>query len=165
MQSQTKKLTILALFTAFALLCSYVESLIPFYFGVPGMKLGLTNIVVVLLLYIYGPKDAALVSVMRILLAAFLFGSAFSAIYSLAGAFLSLLVMMLVKRLSGISMIVVSMCGGIAHNLGQIIVAMLVVENLYLFGYFPFLFIGGGLTGLLIGIIAREIYLRTKKVF
>ena len=80
-----KKVALLGVFLALALICSYIESLIPFYFGVPGMKLGLTNIVVVLLLYFYGTKEALAVSFMRILLAGFMFGNAFSILYSLAG--------------------------------------------------------------------------------
>ena len=146
-----KKVALLGVFLALALICSYIESLIPFYFGVPGMKLGLTNIVVVLLLYFYGTKEALAVSFMRILLAGFMFGNAFSILYSLAGGLLSLFVM-----------IAVSICGGITHNLGQILVAMVVVKNYYIFGYFPFLFVGGWITGLLIGLLAQEIYTRTK---
>lgn len=159
-----KKIAILGLFLSLALICSYIETLIPFYFGVPGMKLGLTNLVVVLLLYYYGTKEAFFVSMLRILLVGFLFGNAFSILYSLAGGLLSLLVMSFLKRFHVFSMIAISVCGGIFHNLGQIIVAVFVVENLYLFGYFPFLFIGGALTGLLIGILSREVYLRTKSL-
>lgn len=158
-----KQVGLLGVFLALALICSYIESLIPFYFGVPGMKLGLTNIVIVLLLYYYGPKEALLVSLMRVLLAGFMFGNAYSILYSLAGGLLSWFVMMLLKRSKRIHMVVLSICGGIFHNLGQIIVAALVVENFYILGYFPFLFIGGAVTGLLIGVIAQEIYIRVKR--
>lgn len=157
-----KKVALLGVFLALALICSYIESLIPFYFGVPGMKLGLTNIVVVLLLYFYGTKEALAVSFMRILLAGFMFGNAFSILYSLAGGLLSLFVMALLKKTSWFHMIAVSICGGITHNLGQILVAMVVVKNYYIFSYFPFLFVGGWITGLLIGLLAQEIYTRTK---
>ena len=150
-----KKVALLGVFLALALICSYIESLIPFYFGVPGMKLGLTNIVVVLLLYFYGTKEALAVSFMRILLAGFMFGNAFSILYSL-------FVMALLKKTGWFHMIAVSICGGITHNLGQILVAMVVVKNYYIFGYFPFLFVGGWITGLLIGLLAQEIYTRTK---
>ncbi len=159
-----RKVAVLGVFLALALICSYIESLIPFYFGVPGMKLGLTNIVVVLLLYFYGTKEALTVSFMRILLAGFMFGNAFSIIYSLAGGLLSLFVMAILKKTKLFHMIGVSICGGITHNLGQIIVAMIVVDNYYLFSYFPFLFIGGAITGLLIGLLAQEIYSRTKQL-
>lgn len=159
-----KKVAILGVFLALALICSYVESLIPFYFGVPGMKLGLTNVVVLLLLYYFGAKEALLVSVMRILLSGFMFSNAFSILYSLAGGILSWAVMLLLKKTGRFHMVSISICGGITHNLGQILVAMVVVKNYYIFGYFPFLFIGGGITGLLIGLVAQEIYLRTKHI-
>lgn len=159
-----KKVAILGVFLALALICSYVESLIPFYFGVPGMKLGLTNVVVLLLLYFFGAKEALLVSMMRILLSGFMFSNAFSILYSLAGGILSWAVMLLLKKTGRFHMVSISICGGITHNLGQILVAMVVVKNYYIFGYFPFLFIGGGITGLLIGLVAQEIYLRTKHI-
>ena len=159
-----KKVAILGVFLALALICSYVESLIPFYFGVPGMKLGLTNVVVLLLLYFFGAKEALLVSMMRILLSGFMFSNAFSILYSLAGGILSWAVMLLLKKTGRFHMVSISICGGITHNLGQILVAIVVVKNYYIFGYFPFLFIGGGITGLLIGLVAQEIYLRTKHI-
>ncbi len=160
-----KKVAFLGVFLALALVCSYIESLIPFYFGVPGMKLGLTNIVILLVLYYAGVKEAFVISVSRIFLAGFMFGSGFSILYSLAGGILSLLVMVLLKHTGKFQMISVSVCGGICHNLGQIIVAVFVVDNAYLFSYFPLLFVGGALTGFLIGILAREIYARTYKQF
>ena len=159
-----KKVAILGVFLALALICSFGESLIPFYFGVPGMKLGLTNVVVLLLLYFFGAKEALLVSMMRILLSGFMFSNAFSILYSLAGGILSWAVMLLLKKTGRFHMVSISICGGITHNLGQILVAMVVVKNYYIFGYFPFLFIGGGITGLLIGLVAQEIYLRTKHI-
>lgn len=160
-----KKVGFLGVFLALALICSYVESLIPFYFGVPGMKLGLTNIVILLLLYYSGTKEAFAISISRVLLAGFMFGNAFSILYSLAGGLLSLLIMALLKKTKRFHMITISVCGGIFHNLGQIMVAVFVVENAYLFAYFPLLFVGGAVTGLLIGLIANEIYKRIKKQY
>ena len=93
-----KKTAYLGLFLALALICSYIESLIPFYFGIPGVKLGLTNIVVVMMLYCIGAKEALLVSLLRIVLAGFMFGNMFSILYSLAGGILSFLIMYLLKR-------------------------------------------------------------------
>ncbi len=159
-----KKVALLGVFLALALICSYIESLIPFYFGVPGMKLGLTNIVVLLLLYLYGPKESFLVSFMRILLAGFMFGNAFSIVYSLAGGLLSWLVMVLLKKTNKFHMLSVSICGGITHNLGQMIVAILILDNYYIGMYFSLLFIGGIVTGFLIGILSDEIYRRIKKL-
>ena len=92
------KIAYWGVFLALALVCSYVESLIPISFGIPGVKLGLTNIVVILMLYTIGAKDAILISVLRIILAGFMFGNAFSIIYSLAGGILSFVVMLLLKK-------------------------------------------------------------------
>lgn len=155
-----KKTAYLGLFLALALICSYIESLIPFYFGIPGVKLGLTNIVVVLMLYSTGAKSALAVSVLRILLSGFLFGNMFSILYSLAGGLASFLCMVLLKRSGRFRIISVSAAGGVTHNLGQIAVAAAVVENRSLFYYYPVLFIAGTLTGIVIGIAAQEILLR-----
>ena len=157
-----KRVAFLGTFLALALILSYVESLIPFYFGVPGMKLGLTNVIVVLLLYLAGGPTAFLISVLRVILAGFLFGNAFSIIYSLAGATLSFAVMLLLKRTKKFHVIPISAAGGIFHNLGQILVAAFVVENYNLFLYFPLLMIAGVITGVLIGVIAQEILLRLR---
>lgn len=157
---KTKKTAYLGVFLALALVCSYVESLIPFYFGIPGVKLGLTNVVVILMLYVMGTKEAVTVSVLRILLAGFLFGNVFSILYSLAGGLLSFLCMALLKRTGKFKIISISAAGGITHNLGQIVVAAIVVENINLFYYFPVLLLAGIITGILIGIAAQEILLR-----
>lgn len=153
----------LGMYLALALICSYVESLIPFYFGVPGVKLGLTNIVVVLLLYIIGAKEAFGISVMRILLAGFLFGNPFSILYSLSGGILSFLVMYLLKKTEKLKVITVSVAGGLMHNMGQLLVAALVVENYHVLYYLPVLLIAGFVTGFLIGILSQEIIIRIGK--
>lgn len=101
------KVAYLGVFLALALICSYVESLIPFYFGIPGVKLGLTNLVVVLMLYCVGTKEALLISVLRIVLSGFLFGNMFSILYSLAGGLLSFIVMVLLKKMVKSSMVFV----------------------------------------------------------
>lgn len=160
-----KKTAYLGLFLALALVCSYIESLIPFYFGIPGVKLGLTNIVVLLMLYYAGAKEAVTVSVLRILLAGFMFGNMFSILYSLAGGLLSFFCMALLKRTGRFKIISISAAGGITHNLGQMIVAAAVVENLNLFYYFPVLLLAGVVTGILIGIAAQEILLRLPAGF
>ena len=115
-----KKTAYLGLFLALALICSYIESLIPFYFGIPGVKLGLTNIVVVMMLYCIGAKEALLVSLLRIVLAGFMFGNMFSILYSLAGGILSFLIMYLLKRYTGLHVISISAAGGISHNIGPV---------------------------------------------
>lgn len=155
-----KKTAYLGLFLALALICSYIESLIPFYFGIPGAKLGLTNIVVILMLYHMDAKSAFTVSMLRILLAGLLFGNMFSILYSLAGGILSFLCMVLLKRTGRFKIISVSAAGGVTHNLGQIIVAAAVVENMNLFYYYPILLTAGVVTGIVIGVAAQEILLR-----
>lgn len=150
----------MGVFLALALICSYVESLIPISFGIPGVKLGLTNIVVVLMLYCIGAKEALVVSVCRIVLAGFLFGNLFSILYSLAGGLLSFLIMWAVKRTGKLGILPVSVCGGIFHNIGQLAVAALVVENYNVFYYLPVLLLAGAATGLAIGVVAQELIIR-----
>lgn len=156
-----KKTAYLGLFAAIAIIFGYVESLIPFFAGIPGMKLGLANLAVLFILEKNSWKEAALVSTVRILVIGFLFGNMFSILYSLAGAALSLTVMTLMKRFSGFSILGVSVAGGVSHNIGQLIVASLIVENTSLLYYAPVLLISGVATGLLIGFLTGEI---TKRI-
>lgn len=156
-----KKTAYLGLFAAIAIIFGYVESLIPFFAGIPGMKLGLANLAVLFILEKYSWKEAALVSTVRILVIGFLFGNMFSILYSLAGAALSLTVMTLMKRFSGFSILGVSVAGGVSHNIGQLIVASFIVENTSLLYYAPILLISGVATGLLIGFLTGEI---TKRI-
>lgn len=149
-------------FTALALIFSYVETLIPINFGIPGVKLGLANLVIVIVLYKRGWKEALLLSVVRIVLAGFIFGNLFSILYSLAGGILSLAVMAALSKRDLFSVTGVSMAGGIAHNVGQLIVAMLVVETYQVGYYFPVLLIAGVLTGAVIGIVASEVLKRIR---
>ena len=146
---------------ALAIILGYVEMLLPVFFGVPGMKLGLANLVTVFVLYRYRAKEAAVISLIRIVVIGFLFANLFSILYSLAGAALSLLCMTAARRFSGLSIVGVSILGGVTHNLGQLIVAALVVENGNVFYYFPALLISGLVTGALIGIVTGEILKRT----
>ena len=148
-------------FTALALILSYVETLIPISFGVPGIKLGLANLVIVLVLYTYGGREALLLSVTRILLSGFLFGSLSMIFYSLAGGVLSLAVMVFLRRLGGFSVQGISMAGGVFHNIGQLLLAMVVVETYQVGYYVPVLLISGLVTGLVIGVISGEVLKRT----
>lgn len=147
-------------FTALALIFSYVETLIPISFGIPGVKLGLANLIIVIALYRLKLKEAYLLSVTRVLLSGFLFGNYFSILYSLAGGLLSLSVMALLKKCGGFSIIGVSIAGGVSHNIGQLIVAMLVVETYQVTYYLPALLISGLLTGALIGVVSGEMLKR-----
>ena len=160
--NRNKKLANMAMLVALAMIFSYVESLIPINFGVPGMKLGVANLVTVTGLYFLEIPEVLAVSVLRVLLTGFLFGNGMSIIYSLAGAVV-LLAMVLVKKMDGISIVGVSITGGVFHNIGQILVAMAVVENLKLIYYLPVLLVAGTVTGFVIGIVAGKILPVVKK--
>ena len=159
------KTAYLGMFVALALIASYVETLIPFHFVTPGIKLGLANLVTVVMLYRTEWKDAAIVSVLRIILAGFLFGNVFSIVYSFAGAFLSLFVMILLKKIDGFSILGISIAGGVTHNLGQIAAAVFLMENGNIMYYFPVLMIAGIVTGLLIGIGSGEVLKRVPSLW
>ncbi len=149
-------------FTALALIFSYIETLIPVNFGIYGVKLGLANLIIVVALYKIGIGEAFLLSVVRVVLSGFLFGNYFSIIYSLAGGMLSLAVMSLLKRSGGFSVMGVSIAGGVFHNIGQLSVAMLVVETFSVIYYVPVLLTAGMLAGLVIGIAANGMLRRLK---
>lgn len=146
------KVAYFGVFTTLALIFSYVETLIPIQFGIPGVKLGLANLIIVIALYRMKLSEAYLLSIVRVLLAGFIFGNYFSIIYSLAGGLLSLTVMALLRKKGGFSVIGVSIAGGVFHNIGQLIVASVIVETFSVMYYVPVLLIAGLVTGLLIGI-------------
>lgn len=151
--AKTKTIALLGLCTALALVLAYVEALLPPLFpAVPGIKMGLPNIIIIFLLYRKGPIAAGGVSLVRILLATLLFGNIMALFYSLAGGLLSLLVMILLKKIDGFSTIGVSIAGAVTHNLGQILVAMLILETAQLGYYMVVLAVTGTIAGLLIGI-------------
>lgn len=154
-----RKTAELGFFLAVALILSYVESLIPITFGIPGIKLGLPNMIVVLLLFgqRYGAKEALLVNSMRIVLSGFLFSNLYAILYALAGAVFSFVAMLIGKRLRCFSVIGVSVLGGVFHNIGQAVVAMFVVETFAVSYYIPFLIVAGTITGAVLGLIVMEI--------
>lgn len=158
--TDTKKLTMTALLAALALIFSYIEVLIPFSPAIPGIKLGIANLVVIVALYHMGLKYAITINVVRIFIAGLLFSGVFGIIYSLAGAILSMTVMVLLKKTGLFSVTGVSMAGGVAHNLGQILAAAFLVSNLSIFIYFPVLIFSGLISGALIGIVAYIILKR-----
>lgn len=147
-------------FTALALLFSYIESLIPFHIGIPGVKLGLANLIIVIALYKTNTKQAFLLSITRVLLAGFLFGNMFSILYSLAGGCLSLAAMAVLRKRESFSVMGVSIAGGVFHNIGQLLMAILVTESCNLVYYLPVLLISGLVTGVLIGVTANEMLKR-----
>ena len=145
------------------MILAYVESQIPVFTAMYGVKVGLPNIVMVLLLYKVGAKETVTVSIIRILLISMLFGSVQSLTFSIAGAVLSLLGMILLKRTNLFSCITVSIVGGILHNIGQIIAACLWTGTAEIAYYLPVLLISGILAGAVIGIIAGLLVKRFEK--
>ena len=159
MDSKAYRLVILSLYVAMALILSYIESLIPLPLPIPGAKIGLPNIITLVSLLTLGWPLTLLVVIARIFLSGFLFGGGFSIVYSLGGGLLSLLVMSLLLHFfkDKISIILISVFGAITHNLGQVIVAAIVVQTTSLLLYFLFLMLLAIPTGLFIGITAREL--------
>lgn len=160
---KTIRLVTLSAIIAVAMILSYVESLIPAFVAVPGVKIGLSNIATVFALYALGWPYAICVSVVRVLLSALLFGNFVSLIYSLSGAALALLAMILLKKLDIFSSVGVSVAGGICHNAGQIIAACLVMETAAISLYLIPLVISGTIAGVVIGVIAGNLVDRVKK--
>jgi heptaprenyl diphosphate synthase len=156
-------ITSVALMVALALIFSYIEAIIPYNPGIPGIKLGIANIVTVVALYRYSAKHAAAVSVLRVLLAGLLFTGAFAMLYSLAGAVVSLIGMILLKKTGLFSVAGVSMAGAVLHNTGQILVATFLIDDVRMLYYFPVLLFSGIVTGLIIGIMAHIILTRLPK--
>ena len=140
-----------------AFIFSYLGAVIPIPIPVPGVKLGLANLAVLLVLYRYGWKEALALNLARVFLSGFLFGNLFMVIYSLAGAAGSFLVMCFLKKTRGFSIMGVSMAGGVCHNIGQVLVAYFVTKTAGIVFYLPVLLAAGLLTGLLIGLLAREV--------
>ena len=155
-----QKTAVYGVLAALALALSYLESQLPAFFPIPGMKLGLTNIIVVLALYKTGGKSAMAMNVLRIVMASVLFGGPSALMYSLAGGMLSTAVMIILKRTGAFRVVTVSIAGGVAHNIGQIIVAVLVTNTVSVAWYLALLWFTGMASGALIGIIGSELIRR-----
>ena len=153
----SKKVARMGVFIALAMIFSYIEVLIPFNFGIPGVKLGIANIVTVASLYVFSTGEAFGISVIRIVLMGILFGNGMSLLYSLAGGLLSFLAMWIGKKINWFSVMGVSVAGGVFHNVGQILAVMLVMKNTMFVAYLPVLFVAGVVTGYLIGLLANKI--------
>lgn len=159
---KTKKISLYALLIALALILSYLESLVPMSFAVPGIKMGLPNIVIVFALYKLDFKAAACVSIIRVLLVSLLFGNVMVMVYSLAGAAVSLCLMWLFRKSGKFSSVGVSVIGALGHNGAQVLTAMLLLETGGLIYYLPALCISGTIAGVCIGILGGIIVKRVK---
>ncbi|MDD2435260.1 MAG: Gx transporter family protein [Bacilli bacterium] len=163
---EMKKFTRLSMLTALAVVLNIIESVIPLFNGyIPGLKLGLANTVILFVLYTFSFKDALYVSILRVILVGILrtglFSIAFS--FSLGGAILSVIMMNLFKKISSLSIIGISIIGSIFHSLGQIIVAIFLLENANMFYYLPWLLLFSIPTGIMVGIISKELVNYFKK--
>ena len=161
---KVKNVATLGLCVALAMIMSYIESLFPLNFAVPGIKMGLANIVIIFLLYRVGFGAACVVSIIRVFLVSLLFGNVMMMAYSIAGAVLSLGLMFLLKKSGKFSVIGVSIAGGVAHNAGQIIMAIILLGAKQIAYYLPVLAVTGTVTGVLIGIAASIVIKRVKRV-
>lgn len=149
---KTNRLALMAMAIALAMILSYVESQIPAFVAIPGIKMGLPNILVVFVLYKLGWKDALAISLVRVFLVAVLFGSVLSLAYSFAGAAISFAAMLAMKKSGLFSTVAVSVAGGVLHNAAQIGVACLVMETNLITYYLPFLVLSGTIAGVVIGL-------------
>ena len=159
---QTKKLTFLSMCVAIALILGYLESLIPLFSGIPGIKLGLPNLVIVWILYTYNFKDALLVNIVRVSLNAILFGNVYSFIFSLAGALISLCIMHIFNKMN-FHIYSVSMMGGVFHNVGQMLMAILLTSAQMIY-HLPVLLITGMICGTLNGILSKLLLKHLNKI-
>ncbi len=159
---KAKRVATFGIFVALAFLLSYIETIIPIPIPIPGIKLGLANLVVLAGLYTLGPKEAFVLSVVRILLVGLSFNPS-ALMFSLGGGMLSCFLMIIFSKTKSLSTTGVSIVGGVSHNIGQIIVAAWVVNNILIVYYLPFLLISGAVTGALIGLIGSNIINRIKK--
>ena len=163
-KTDIKKIAFCGMFTAVAIIMGYIESLIVIPGLLPGMKLGLANCVILFVLMRYGLLSAVLVSLVRIIVVNSLFGNMTAAAFSLVGAALSIIVMSLIKRSGRFSTVGMSLAGGVAHNLGQVLVAMLIFDNAGMLCYFPILIVTGVAAGVFVGILAGLVISKMGKV-
>ena len=161
--SKAKIAALFGLMVALAFTLSYLESLLPLNLGIPGVKLGLANLVVVTALYTMKPGEAFIIAIIRIVLAGLTFGNTYSLIYSLCGGLLSFCVMLAIKQ-TKLSVSGVSMLGGVSHNIGQIAAAAVLMGTARIIYYLPVLLVSGVVTGLLLGLLAGIIIKRTEKI-
>lgn len=161
---KTKRVAFLGMCIALSMILSYFESLIPPLVAVPGIKVGLPNLVMVFMLYKIGWKETAIVSILRVILVGILFGTPLSMIYSLVGATLSLIGMILLKKTNLFAPVTVSVVGGILHNIGQIATACFVMDTAQIAYYLPVLLISGTVAGIIIGYVAALILKRLEKM-
>jgi len=157
LQTPAGRVAVSGMLVALALIFSYIESLVPIALPIPGAKLGLANLITLTGLFFLSPMQVLIIIICRILLAGFMFGNFATIIYSLAGGLLSLLVMLIAKKTGLLSVLGISMLGGVFHNIGQLIIACLILKNTAPVIYLPYLILIGAIAGFLMGFISRLI--------
>lgn len=160
--NKSKRFALRGILIALAMILSYVESLIPMDFMIPGAKLGLANVVTIFAVLFLGLPDALLIGSLRVILTTILFGNVVMMVYSLAGAVVSVLLMSLCSRFKIFGIMGISVIGAVAHNAAQCIVAAIMIQNRNIIGYLPFLLLFGVISGLLTGVIASGVIRRLK---
>ncbi len=164
MRNKTKKVALLGVLTSVALILSYIEAILPpIWSAVPGIKMGFPNIVIIFILYRFGVKEAAVVSFIRIFIVALLFGNVMTLAYSCAGAFLSVVIMAIFKKINTFSIVGTSIVGGVAHNLGQILVAIFLFDTVQIGYYMAVLAVTGTIAGVFVGIAGAFLLKRLEK--
>ena len=159
----SRKVALCGIYVALAFIFSYLESMLSFGISVPGVKIGLANIVVIVALYTSGKKDAVIVNLVRVVLAGFIFGSGMSILYSLSGAVTSLTVMLVMKKTDLFSIKGVSIAGGVVHNMAQILLAVCILETRGIMYYLPVLVIAGAISGIVVGVLGEIICNKIRK--
>ena len=162
MKNRSIKITTFALTISVAMLLSYIESRVPAFVAIPGIKVGLANIAVIFTLYKFGARAAVTVSIIRVILIATLFGTPVSFIYSVSGATLSLILMILLRKLTPLTEVAVSVTGGVAHNIGQIAAASFMLSTNVVLYYLPFLLVSGTVAGIVVGVSSAILVKRIK---
>ena len=159
---QSKKIITLSMILCVSLILSYIDSLIPYNFVIPGIKLGLCNIAIIFALYKFGYKEAILISLIRVLIMGILFNNGLTFLYSLSGAILSLIVMIILKKLKIFDEYGICISGALSHNIGQLICAYFLLKTDVIFYYLPYLLLSGLLSGIFIGILSFTVIKRVK---
>ncbi|HKM03858.1 MAG TPA: Gx transporter family protein [Lachnospiraceae bacterium] len=161
---KSKSVATYGMLIAMAFILSYIESVVTIPVPIPGIKVGLANLVVIIALYLMGPGTALILSFLRIILVGFTFGSLSTMLFSLAGALVSWILMVCAKKAKVFSMTGVSILGGVGHNLGQILVAMYIINSTTLVYYLPFLIVSGLVAGTAIGIVGALLTTRIRRI-
>mgnify|MGYP003398665116 FL=1 len=163
--SRTKQVAMMGMLVGVALVLSYIEAMIPIPMGIPGAKIGLANLAIVVALYLFGEKKAFGIAIIRLLLVAFTFGNVAAFLYSLGGMLLSFFTMAILRKTGKFSIVSVSCMGGVMHNMGQLVMAFFILQTQVLWTYLPVLILTGVISGVVIGILGGILMERLKGIW